>query len=82
MWLELQPFWSNKDHLWNPFKCEIGDYSCAQSPTFKRHHESALEKTKLFKYEICDYSCEQSTTLKRHIAVHEGTLTKYIIIHW
>ena len=62
-----------------PFKCEICDYSYAQSTTLKRHHESVHEKTKLFKCEICDYSCAQSITLRRHHeAVHEGTLTKLV----
>ena len=64
------------------FKCKICDSSCALSATLKRQHKLVHEKTKLFKFEICDYRSAQRIEETSHEAVHEGTLTKYIITCW
>ena len=52
----------------------------AHKAQLSRDIMNQLKKKQNYSKVKFNYSCEQSTALKRHIAVHEGTITKYIII--
>ena len=56
---EMNKKFATKNKQKKVLKCEICDYSFAQTGSLKMHVMSVHDNKKEFKCEICDYSCSQ-----------------------